>query len=125
MAELNTSFRSLPVIEHTKSVYKVWFAHRDHFPKKSKYTLGDRIDSRFILVLELLSAAAYQGVQEKVSTLERALTNIDTLKFLIQLCWELKLFNTEKYTEISTGLVEIGRQVGAWKKGLQNQTPAG
>lgn len=105
-------------------VYKVWFGYRDHFPKKSRYTLGEKIDSRFIQVLELLFVASYQSVQEKMPTVERALTGIDTLKFLLQLAWELHILDDKKYIALSEGIGEVGRQVGGWKKGLQKKTPA-
>ena len=112
------------MIEHAVAVYKQWYEYRDHFPKKSRYTLGDKIDIRFIQVLELLSAASYQNRTEKLPTLERAVTGIDMLKFFFQLAWELRLLDNKKYALLSEGLHEVGRQVGGWKKGLQTKTPA-
>lgn len=107
------------------AVYKLWFGYRDHFPKKARYTLGEKIDTRFIQVLELLFIASYQGVGEKLPTIDRALTGVDTLKFLLHLAWELRILDDKKYTALSEGLQEIGRQVGGWKKGLiQKKTPA-
>lgn len=93
-------------------------------PKKSKYTLGDKIDGRFIQVLELLYIASYQGAQEKLPTLQKALSGVDTLKFLLQIAWEIHVFDSKKYAVISEGLQEVGRQVGGWRKGLQTKTPA-
>lgn len=113
----------LPVIEHMLGVYKLWFSYRDHFPKKSRYTLGEKIDSRFIQVLEFLFIASYQSVGEKLPTIERALTGIDMLKFLLRICWDLRILDDKKYTAISEGLHEAGRQVGGWRKGLQKKTP--
>lgn len=92
-------------------------------PKKSRYTLGDKIDTRFLNVLELLSIASYQGQNEKLSTLDRAIMGIDVLKFLLRVAWELHIFDDEKYAILSEGVQEIGRQIGAWRKGLQKKTP--
>lgn len=114
----------LPVIEHTLTVYKTWYGYRDDMPKKSRYTLGDKIDSRFIQVLELLYTASYQSPLEKLPTIQRALSGIDTLKFLLRVAWELRVFDDKKYTALSAGLNEIGRQVGGWRKGLQTKTSA-
>lgn len=105
-------------------VYKTWYGYRDTMPKKSKYTLGDRIDSRFIQVLELLYMASYQSVSEKLPTLERALSGVDILKFHFRVAWEIRLFDNKKYEKISEGLAEVGRQLGGWKKGLKTKTPA-
>lgn len=114
----------LPVIEHTLAVYKQWYAYRDGIPKKSRYTLGDKIDSRFVVVLELLYTASYQNAIQKIPTLERALTGVDTLKFLLRIAWELHVFDDKKYATLSEGLDESGRQVGGWLKGLQAKTSA-
>lgn len=106
------------------SVYRLWFGYRDHFPKKSRYTLGEKIDSRFIETLELLFVASYQTPQDKLPTLVRALTAIDTLKFLVQIAWDLRILDDKKYTALSESLHEIGRQTGGWKKGIEKKTPA-
>jgi len=122
MSKIDSS-KMLPVVEHTLSVYKTWYGYRDNFPKKARYTLGDRIDKRFINVLELLSVAAYQDQDEKISTLARAITGVDVLKFLLRVAWELRILDDRKYVSLSEGIQEIGRQVGGWKKGLQKKTP--
>ncbi|HEY4516499.1 MAG TPA: four helix bundle protein [Candidatus Paceibacterota bacterium] len=112
------------MIEHVLAVYKLWFEYRDNFPRKSRYTLGDRIDARFIQILELLFAASYQSREEKLPTIARALTGIDALKFLLRVAWEMRVLDTKKYADLSEQLHEIGRMVGGWKKGLQTKTPA-
>lgn len=112
----------LPVIEHLLGVYKVWYGCRDSLPKKSRYTLGDKIDTRFITVLEFLYVASYQGAADKLPTLDKALSGVDTLKFLLRVAWEINALDNKKYTALSEGLHEIGRQIGGWRKGLQTKT---
>lgn len=85
--------------------------------------MGDKIDTRFLNVLELLSVAAYQGAAEKLPTLERAITGIDVLKFLLRVAWELKILDDKKYTNLSEGIQQVGREIGGWRKGLQKKTP--
>ena len=121
MGQINSQM--LPVVEHTLTVYKTWYGFRDNFPKKSRYTLGDKIDGRFLNILELLSIAAYQGANEKLLTLDRAIMGVDVLKFLLRVAWELHVLDDKKYTNLSDGIQEIGRQIGGWKKGLQKKTP--
>lgn len=105
-------------------VYKTWYGYRDALPKKSRYTLGDKIDTRFIQVLELLYTASYQKPVEKIGTLERALAGIDTLKFLLRIAWELQALDNKKYTALSEDLQEVGRKTGGWRRGLQTKTSA-
>lgn len=112
------------VIEDLLAAYKAWFAYRDHFPKKVRYTLGDRIDSRFIQTLELLTTASYQSTQEKLPTLARAVVSLDTLKFLVQIAWELRVLDAKKYEDLAERLRKVGQQAGGWKKGIEKKTPA-
>jgi len=112
----------LPVIEHMLKVYKIWYAIRDNLPKKSRYTLGDKIDSRFIQSLELLYMASYQSTADKLPTLDRALSAIDLLKFLLRVSWEIGALDDKKYINISEELKDAARQVGGWRRGIQTKT---
>lgn len=112
------------VIEHILGIYKTWYGYRDGLPKKSRYTLGDKIDTRFLQILELLYVASYQNVKEKLPTLQRALSGVDTLKFLLRIAWELQAIDNKKYEILSDGLNEVGKQIGGWIKGLQTKTSA-
>ena len=56
--------------------------------------------------------------------LNKAITKLDIVKFFAQLAWESKLIPTDKYSDLTSGLEEIGRQLGGWKKGLQKKTSA-
>lgn len=112
----------LPIIGHTLVVYKSWYGFRDNFPRKSRYTLADKIDSRFINLLELLQMASYQNTADKLPTLARALTALDTIKFLLKISWEIKALDNKKYELLSEKLNEIGRELGGWRKGIQRKT---
>jgi len=114
----------LPIIEHFLSLYKKWFEYRNHFPKKSRYTLGDKIDLLFLQTLESLFVASYQNREEKLSTIETAIKKLDLLKFFLRISWELKVLDSQKFIFLSEKLQEIGRMLGGWRKGLQNKTPA-
>lgn len=106
------------------SVYKIWYGYRDGFPKKSRYTLGDKIDNNFLQILQLLQKASYQKSSDKLPTLESALVAIDTLKFLLKISWELRVLDNKKYEALSLQIDETGRQVGGWRRGIQTKTSA-
>ena len=40
---------------------------------------------------------------------------------ILQLAWESKIIPTIKYAELTKQLEEIGRQLGGWKRGLQEK----
>jgi len=112
----------LPVIEHMLKVYKNWYVIRDNLPKKSRYTLGDKIDGRFIQILELLQVASYQSPADKLPTLTRAVSAMDLLKFLLRIAWEIGALDDKKYLLLSEDLKETSGQIGGWKRGIETKT---
>ena len=106
------------------AVYKLWDEFRSHFPKKSRFTLGTKIDTLFLDTLELLFIASYLGREQKVPILQKANSKLDLLKFFLQIAWEIRVLDTKKYAELSKTLDEIGRMLGGWRRGLQNKTLA-
>ncbi len=109
----------LPVLEKVKEAYKLWFNYRDTFPKKSRYTLGDKIDRLFLTLLDLVNLAAYQKTEEKLVTLTKSILVLDSLIFFLQISFEVRLLDTQKYLKLSESLHEIGKMLGGWKKGLE------
>ena len=114
----------MPVIEHALAVYKLWHGYRNDFPKGARYTLGDKIDTLFIQLLELLFVASYQGKVEKLPTIRAAVRRMDVLKFFLRVAWELNALDNKKYALLSEKCGELGRMIGGWKKGLEQKTPA-
>jgi len=115
------------VLSKEKEAYQLWlFAHRN-FPRIERLGLGKKIDSSFLDVLEFTFASIYLHPEQKIILLNRTIVKLDHVKFFMQLAWENKLIQTDKYTVISKSLEEIGRQLGGWKKGieskLQTKTP--
>ncbi|MEI6238566.1 MAG: four helix bundle protein [bacterium] len=60
----------------------------------------------------------YLPPESKVTTLGKVLSKLDVLKFFCQLAWESRLIPTDKYTELSEKLEEIGKMLGGWHRGL-------
>ena len=116
--------RVLPIIQRFIAVYKLWDEFKNHFPKKSRYALGAKIDTLFFDTTELLFTASYLSKEQKQPVLQKANGKLDLLKFFLQIAWELKVLDTKKYAELSKLLDEIGRMLGGWRKGLENKTLA-
>jgi hypothetical protein len=45
------------------------------------------------------------------------------LKFLLRVAWETRSLDTKKYADLSEEMLELGRMIGGWKRGLE--TPRG
>jgi len=98
--------------------------HRD-FPKTERYGLGRRIDLIFLEILELSFTASYLPPDPKIILLGKTISRLDILKFFLQTAWENKLIASEKFATLSERLERIGRDLGAWRKGLlEKKTPA-
>lgn len=113
----------MPVVEHAIAVYKLWHEYRSDFPKSSRYTLGDKIDTIFIQVLECLFVASYQNKADKLPTILIAVRKTDLLKFFLRIAWELHALDNKKYALLSEKTDELGRMIGGWKRGLESKTP--
>jgi len=45
-----------------------------------------------------------------------ASAKLDSLKFFLQIAWEIKALDNKKYIALSENLSEIGRMLGGWQK---------
>jgi len=115
---------TLPIIQKFIQTYKLWDEFKNNFPKKSRYTLGAKIDSLFIDALELLFIASYLNKEQKLPYIQKAGGKLNLLKFFSQIAWELKIIDNNKYIILSKHFDEIGKMIGGWIKGLQNKTLA-
>ena len=86
----------------------------DQFPRNQRFTLGDRIYTRLLDVLELLIEAAYTTNKRKI--LNQANHCLAVVRHLWRLCLELKVINHKAYGHGGTLLVDLGKQVGGWQK---------
>ena len=99
-------------------VYKLWHEFLPHFPKTLLYTLGFKIDSYFLEILENIFIASYLNKERKPPYLQKAAAKLDLLKFFLQISWEIKALNTKKYIAFSEQLNDIGKMLGGWIRGV-------
>jgi hypothetical protein len=87
-------------------------------------TRRQKIDNLFITLLESLHRAAYSPAHTKATFLTESLLTIDSLRFFLQLAWELKLIPSKEFTLIGQEIESIGKMTGGWRKGFLPKTPA-
>ena len=93
-----------------------WFIQKlDKFPRNHRFTLGERIENRLIEILELLIQASYQRTGKEHS-LSQANLQIEVVRHLWRLAYELKVISMKNYHYGSKLLFELGQQVGGWQK---------
>jgi len=75
--------------------------------------------------IELLFVAGYLPKDQKLSVLTKAIGRFDTLKFFLQVAWDIRALDNKKYIALSTPLDEVGRMLGGWRRQIirENSPP--
>jgi len=88
--------------------------HIAKFPRNQRYTLGERIENKLFRLLGLLIEAQYS--REKTDFLKKTNLEIEQMRHLFRLAYDLRLINLKTYELSARYLSDIGTQVGGWIK---------
>ena len=91
-----------------------------HMPRGARYTLGSRIEHKFLDLLELTYIAYFTEKDKKSEKLSECILVLDVLKFLVSVAWEGKLISNKHCEDVSVKLDEVGKMFGGWKKNLDS-----
>lgn len=86
----------------------------DKFPRNRRFTLGERLESGLLDVLELLLEATYSSRNDRV--LKKANHKLAVVRHVWRLSFELKVVAAKQYQYGSELLLLIGQQIGGWQK---------
>ncbi|MEK7508310.1 MAG: four helix bundle protein [Patescibacteria group bacterium] len=111
----------MPLLQKTKDAYSRWYEYYQILPKPHKYSLGQKIDTLFIEIIEAVSTANFLVREEKIPYVRFAIKKVDTLKILLMILWENKSLDNKKYLSLSLKIDEIGRMLGGWNGQLHKQ----
>jgi len=92
----------------------LWCSYHPVLPKTHRYSLGHRIDTLFINIIEAVATASFLSRAEKLPYVQVGIRKLDTLKVLLMVLWEAKSLDHKKYLALSVQLDEIGRMLGGW-----------
>ncbi len=91
------------------------------FPKKDRYTLGQRLETITLEVLEAFFQIPRSKGPEKILLLQKASAKLDVLKVFIRLAKDTQSLDNRKYLQLEQPLVEIGKMLGGWLKASQEK----
>lgn len=111
----------MPVVLRLIEAYKLWQKFLIIFPKTSRYSLGDKIDTLFTEIIESTSTAIFLNKEEKIPYVRKSIVKLDTLKIFLKIAWEIDALDKKKYIAISSPLLEIGKMLGGWHGQLKKQ----
>jgi len=119
MMEFSTLSRA-SILQRIKEAYLAWMIFSDHIPKGRRYSIGVRIENKFLDLLELSYRTYFTERDNKVKMINQCILDLDALKFLVHITWEGKLISHNQYIQIGEKLKEIGRMFGGWRKDVEN-----
>ena len=90
------------------------------FPRARRFTLGERLESGLLRVLEALVEAAYS--REKRAALAMANRTLEVERHLWRLAHELRVIPLKRYEHGARLMDDLGRQIGGW---LRSRTEGG
>jgi 23S rRNA-intervening sequence protein len=82
----------------------------EKLPKSHKFTIGDRIQTTSLDVLEALIEATYS--KERTQHLRQANLGIEKLRFLLRLAADLRVLDRRRYEHAARTLDDTGRLIG-------------
>jgi hypothetical protein len=95
--------------------------HLEHWPRPQRFFLARQaLDSATQFYRLLLRARKVQG-ERRCQTLLEADVELETLKALLRLGQERRYMNIGQYEHVSAMLMEIGRQLGGWRRSMERQ----
>jgi len=111
----------LPILQKVKSAYLQWYGYYQTLPKLHRHSLGQKVDTLFVEIIEGIAIASYLPRAEKQPWVRLAIRKLDTLKIFLMLLWETKSLDNKQYIAISEYVSEVGKMLGGWNGQLSKQ----
>jgi len=69
-------------------------------------------------IIEEIFSAAPLTPAERFAKIRNSSFKLDSLKFFLQIAWQIKSLDTKKYAALSGKVDEVGKMLGGWLKQL-------
>jgi hypothetical protein len=96
--------------------YKIWHNTLPHIPRLIRYSLGEKITSYLLDLIELILIAEYSSKEQKLLVIKKASIKLDLLKFFLQIAFDLRAISSKQLAELTPLLAETGKMLGGWIK---------
>ncbi len=108
--------KEYPVI---KKMYQLTLDYTNrvkHFPRDTRFILGDRILTNCYDLFEGLMKARYASSKKELLRVQNL--RLEILRFQTRLCMDMKIITAKQYGYIAEMIDEIGKMIGGWLKRL-------
>ncbi len=92
-------------------------------PKQNKLGIHKKVEEYVLRILTLLIDSALRSKQDKIQTLNQARRDIEVLKHLIRLEYELNIIKEKQYIILAQILEKISMMTTGWIKSFGTQKP--
>jgi hypothetical protein len=113
------SKKDLPIFIKWMDFLKWLLVTIDGFPKKARFNFSDRLTNLSLQIVEDLVEARYS--KNKGPVLRRANMNLEKIRILMRICFELRFFSRKAYEHSSFLINEVGKMLGGWMKQQQDE----
>ena len=96
-----------------------WHIISKNFPKRDRYTLGERIFSELLATLTAVTKAQYASSFKKLPHLFAASEHINAAIVLIRITNTLGILLDKRYYAVTERLNIIGKHIGGWIRDTQ------
>lgn len=111
----------IPIIQRLYEFYTLLYQYLKSFPKKDRYTLGQRLEIITLKIMEEFFQIPRSKGPEKILLLKKASAKLDVLKLFVRLAKDTQVVDNKKYLLLEQPLVEIGKMLGGWLKASQEK----
>lgn len=105
----------LPIYKDTYDLVHLFLNYTGTFPKRFKYTLGERLVTKSLDLFTCIQKAN-RFKENRAKHLEDFLVNFADVKTIVRFCNELRIFSIAQEAETSRLMVIIEKQAISWKK---------
>jgi four helix bundle protein len=91
----------------------------EKYPRNQKFILADRIENALLNILDKFLEAYFYDKADKGKLLEYINVELEKLRYLIRLSYDLRCINIDKYEKITFRINEVGKMSGGWRKSLK------
>ena len=106
------------IVHKTYKFYLLLYSCTKTFPKKDRFTLGQKCEGLVLEILETLFIANSQKEEEKIPFLKEVDMKLKITQTVIRIAHDVKALEDNKYFMLSASLEELGRMLGGWIKSL-------
>lgn len=104
---------SLPIYQQTYELVSNLVTWTENFPRKYKYTLGEKLINVALELFEYIQIAN-MSIENRSRHLTGFTIKLELLKTLLRLCFDRKLFSLKQQADICRLTTIIGRQATGW-----------